>query len=108
MQEHRYDPGYWTTEWTTKGRVAPFQESIRKAQVSSFYRALALCGAIGTIPIGVFSSLRYELPYAWLWCALTVAGLFFGLWYFIHKAMIRNKVRPDFSETKQPQGKEQQ
>ncbi len=108
MQEHRYDPGYWTTEWITKGRLAPFYAIIRKASLSSFYRALALCGVIGSIPIGIFSSLRHELPYAWLWCVLTLAALFFGFWYFIHKAMIRNKVLSDFAETKQPQGKEQE
>jgi cadmium resistance protein CadD (predicted permease) len=102
MQEHRYDPGYWPTEWIRKGRLDPFRKSIQEANLSSFYRALALFGLIGTIPIGIFSNLRDELPYAWIWCALTLAALFLGIWYLIHKSMARNDNRAEAAKGKLP------
>jgi hypothetical protein len=106
MLDHRYDPGYWTTEWVTKGRLDPFRKSIQEAHLSSFYRALALFGLIGPILVGVFVSLRFDLPRAWLWCTLTLAALFLGLWYLIHKSMIRNNVDADDPADKQPPRKQ--
>ncbi len=93
MQEHRYDPGYWLTEWRTKGRLTPGNVILREANFSSFYRALALMALIGSVPIGVFTSVKDELPYAWLWCMLTLAALFLGLWILIDRSMKRSKLK---------------
>jgi hypothetical protein len=106
MQEHQYDPGFWPTEWIRKGRLDPFRKSIREADLSSFYRALALFGLIGTLPIGIFANLRNELPHAWIWCALTLAMLFLGVWYLIHKSMVHNDSRTDAAKGKRPSHKQ--
>jgi len=106
MQEHRYGPGYWPTEWIRKGRLDPFRRSIQEANLSSFYRALALFGLIASLPIGIFTNLRGELPYAWIWCALTPGILFFGIWYLIHRSMVRSHSHTDAAKAKDPSRKQ--
>ncbi len=88
MQEHRYDPGHWVTQWNSSGRLDPLRESMRKAHFSCFYRTLALFGLIAPFPIRIFVNIRFSLPHAWIWCTFTLTALFLALWHFIKRSMI--------------------
>lgn len=102
-EEHRYDPGYWPTEWARKGRFHPLYAAMRKERLSSFYRALLMTLVLGQIPLfSVLLNLRDSLPYAWLWIVAALVVLFFGLWYLIHRSMVRTNSRPASEDIHHP------
>jgi hypothetical protein len=93
-EEHRYDPGYWPTEWTRKGRFLPIFAVMRREHLSSLYRALLTTVVLGQISLYVLLNLDDSLLYAWLWYGAALVFVFFGLWYFIHRSMVPTSSRP--------------
>jgi hypothetical protein len=91
LQEHRLDPGYWTTEVYGKGRRFPFPKDLLEQHVSSFHRALMIFVLLSPLCIGLFLRLLNDrLSHPWFWCTITLVAVFLGIWYFMHKSMIRN------------------
>ncbi|MBZ5537859.1 MAG: hypothetical protein LAO31_18040 [Acidobacteriia bacterium] len=100
-EEHRYDPGYWPTEWARKGRFSPFIMFLRKVRLSSLYRAWLITLVLFQIPLVVLLNLRHPLRPV-LWFASVLVVVFFGLWYFIHRSMARTRNRPASGDIHHP------
>jgi hypothetical protein len=105
-EEHRYDPGYWTTEWARKGRFSPSSTFLRKQRLSSFYKALLMTLVLGQIPLVILLNLRDSLPHLRLSVAAALVVVFFGLWYFIHRSMARTHNRPASGDLHHPHDRE--
>jgi hypothetical protein len=106
MQEHRYDPGYWITEWEKKGRLDPFRQSMRKANLSCFNRTILIFAIVGSMVTGIFSQFAGDLSHPKLWCLTILILLFLGIWRYIHKSMVRygsvTDEKAECSSRKQP------
>jgi hypothetical protein len=100
-EEHRYDPGYWPTEWARKARFHPYYTFLRKQRLSSSYRALLMTLVLGQIPFTVLLSLRDPRRHV-LWFASVLVVIFFVLWYFIHRSMQRTHSRPASGDIHHP------
>ncbi len=90
IQDHRYDPGYWTTK-VKGGGLTPLGKRIGGVHFSSFSRALIMFLVLAGVPIGFFLNLRDRLPYAGFWCAITVVALFLALWHLTRRSAIRSE-----------------
>jgi hypothetical protein len=51
-QEHRYDPGFWASEWYKKGRFDPLTLIWKRANLSSFWRTLLIYPFIAIVFTG--------------------------------------------------------
>lgn len=90
-QGHRYDQGYWAYEFQKKGRVEPEIEYYRRANLSSFYRALLifpLVGGLTAFPIFLLHD-YYAYPIT-TGIAITIFE-FLLVWYLVHKAMLKGR-----------------
>ncbi len=94
LQEHRLDPGYWTTEVYGKGRRFPISKDVLRQHLSSFQRALMIFVLLCPIVIGLFLKFGNQLQHLWFWGSISLVGLFLGLWLFMHRSMIRNGCIP--------------
>ena len=101
-EEHRYDPGYWPTEWARKGRFSPFIMFLRKQRLSSLYKALLMTLVLGQIPLVILLNLSDSLPHLRLWVAAALVVVFFALWYFIQRSTMRTHNRPASGDIHHP------
>lgn len=58
--------------------------------------------ALGQIPLVVLINLHDSLPLAQLYFAAALVVVFFGLWYFIHRSMVRSHNRPASEDIHHP------
>jgi hypothetical protein len=88
-QNHRYDPGFWVSEWYKKGRMDPQILMWKRAKLSSFWRALLIYPFIGTCltaPIIICCD-ENPVPY-WRMIVITANVLiFFAIWFLFSKWM---------------------
>jgi hypothetical protein len=92
IQEHRYDPGYWVTK-VKGGGLTPLGKRVGEVHFSTFSRALIMFVLVASVPIGLFLRLGDRLPYAGYFLAVTLALLFFALWYLTGRAIKNSKHR---------------
>ena len=90
MQEHRYDPGFWPSQWYKRQRYDPVYNALRKARLSAFYRTLLMMAFV--LPIETMFFEEYGPTSGKGAAAYVVLGLgsFFILWWLIHLAMSRS------------------
>ncbi|HXX34234.1 MAG TPA: hypothetical protein VEM15_07160, partial [Thermodesulfobacteriota bacterium] len=63
-EEHRYDPGFWPSEWWKKGRFDPQILIWKRANLSSFWRALLIYPFLAFVLTGPIVYIRDEIPYS--------------------------------------------
>ncbi len=88
-EEHRYDPGFWPSEWFKKARLDPEIFIWKRANLSSFWRTLLIYPIIGSVLTGPIVSLHDEIPHA---RSIVIAAnilAFLGTWYMLHKWMVK-------------------
>jgi hypothetical protein len=52
--------------------------------------------------IGFFLKFKDRLQHPWLLCTIVLIALFFGIWWFIHRSMIRNECTLDNQPKRHP------
>jgi len=85
-QEHRYDPGYWTTQWYARGRTHPETEAYRKAKLGSFYKTLLIFAFIGFPLFQVVLYLREFIPHWRIVATVVLVGSFVTIFTLISRS----------------------
>ena len=88
-QEHRYDPGFWPSEWYKKGRLDPEVLIWKRANLSSFWRTLLIYPFIGFVLTGPIMLIPDEIPHAGIIVIIANVLVFLGTWFLLHKRMIK-------------------
>jgi hypothetical protein len=63
LQEHRYDPGYWPTQWYKKARPNPAIEWYKRANLNSFYKTVLIYSMLGLPVLTIVMRYRKDIPY---------------------------------------------
>ena len=90
-QKHRYDPGFWITEWVKKGRLDPEVLIYKRANFPSFWRTLLIYPFIATVLTGPIMYIHEEIPHATIIVIVANVIIFVGTWLLIHKWMVKAK-----------------
>jgi hypothetical protein len=93
LQEHRYDPGYWPSQWATRRRYDPFYKALQNARLSAFYRALLMMLVVLPIEQMFFEEYGATGLKGVLIFGSMVLASFVILWFLIHLAMSRSARR---------------
>ena len=86
IQDHRYDPGYWTLK-VKNGGLTPIGKRVGGVQLSPFSRTLALFVLMGSLVFGLFLKYSGSLRYRWLDCAISLVLVFLGLWFYVRRSL---------------------
>ena len=85
LQEHRYDPGYWPTQWYKKARSNPEIEWYRRANLNNFYKAVLIYAMVGFPIFNLVMLYRNEIPHWRSVATIVGVGGFMALYALIAK-----------------------
>ena len=88
-QEHRFDPGFWPSQWWKKARFDPQILIWKRANLSSFWRTLLIYPIIAFVLTGPIMYIHEEIPYAGIILITANVLLFLGTWFLLYKWMIK-------------------
>lgn len=99
-EHHRYDPGFWPSEWWKKGRFDPEVLIWKRANLSSFWRTVLIYPIIAFVLIGPIMFLQKEISHAGIIVIAANIIIFLGTWLLIHKSMHKRKDKNSKREPK--------
>jgi hypothetical protein len=88
-QDHRYDPGFWISEWYKKGRLDPETLIWKRANLSSLWRTLLIYPIIAFVLTGPIMFIHEEIPHAGIIVITVNVLVFLGTWFLLHKWKIK-------------------
>ncbi len=95
--EHRFDPGFWPSEWWKKARFDPEILIWKRANLSSFWRTLLIYPFLAFVLTGPMMYMHEETPHAGIIIVAANVFIFLSTWFLIHKWMMKaekNKESP--------------
>ena len=87
-QEHRYDPGFWASEWWKKARFDPEILIWKRANLASFWRTLLIYPFIAFVLTGPIVYIHEEIPHAGIIIITANVLIFLVTRFLVHKWMI--------------------
>ena len=91
LQDHRYDPGYWPTQWYQKGRSNPEIAWYKQANLGNFLKAVLIFLFLGFPLVEIALDFSEGMPYRRTIITIAFLGVFLAIYAFIVKVNRHNE-----------------